>query len=194
MPPPSSSSSSSSSVRLEESVFLTVAGVNQPFLMYTQAPKALTMQISVTEYLTMISFVNKEWSRLLLKLEMRLETMRENSEPVTIAGLLSFFSHGQCHYQVHLSSRLFFKVKADSRVPLDKGAIKAWLELKVPSSSSGPADSSASGGNATRELLLPMSSLSILAQDTNSYNALVDLVATYKSRSRKRSQSVAGCR
>jgi hypothetical protein len=205
MPPPMSSSSSSSSsstaspaaaaaatVRLEESVFLTVAPRSQPFLMYTQAPKALTMQISITEYLTLMSFVNKEWSRLCLKLEVRLDTMRENSEPVAVAGFLSFFSHGQCHYQVQISSRLCFKVRADSRTPKEKGAIKAWLELKSPSGSSSGLEGSGAG-STNRELVLPMSALTILAQDTSSYNALVDLVATYKSKSRKRSPTVAGC-
>ena len=51
----------SGSSGLEETVLLLSSGKNQPFLAYNHAPKASVMQVSVYEYLTLLTWVNKEW-------------------------------------------------------------------------------------------------------------------------------------
>ena len=172
----------SGSSGLEETVLLLSSGKNQPFLAYNHAPKASVMQVSVYEYLTLLTWVNKEWPRVSSKLADRAKSMRESSEPFTVAGHLSFYNHGTCHYRISLSSRLTFRAKSDSRTTRDEDSIRAWLELRTGGSS-----------DSVQEWSLPLEALCFLAGEESSVAALVETVSEYKSRSRKRSKSVAGC-
>jgi hypothetical protein len=158
--------------------------------MYHQAPRALTLQINVMEYLTLLAFMGKEWPRVKSKLTHQLTTMKEGSEPISIAPHLSFYGHGSCHFQISLSHRLALKAKAESRSLRENETaahpVKAWLELK--------SDASTSVGSATpsnEEFALPLGALATLVQDQRGVKTLTDLVAAYKSRSRKRNKSVA---
>jgi len=177
------SSSSSSSNRLEETAHLMTAGKNQPFVSYGQAPRASVMLLTVTEYLTLLTWVQREWTRLAAKLAERAKSMRESDEPITVAGHLSFYSHGSCHYRISLSPRLTFRARSDSRLTRDEESVRAWLELRSGGDNKG----------SIHELSLPMDALSFLAGEECSVSALVEAVADYKSRSRKRSKPVTGC-
>jgi hypothetical protein len=176
-------SSSSSSNRLEETAHLMTAGKNQPFVSYGQAPRASVMLLTVTEYLTLLTWVQREWARLAAKLAERAKSMRESDEPITVAGHLSFYSHGSCHYRISLSPRLTFRARSDSRLTRDEESVRAWLELRSGGDNKG----------SIHELSLPMDALSFLAGEECSVSALVEAVADYKSRSRKRSKPVTGC-
>lgn len=167
--------------KLEETANLMCAGKNQPFLSYSQAPRASTMQVSVTEYLTLLTWVQKEWPRVWGKLSERAKSMRESNEPVTVAGHLAFYNHGVCHYRISLSSRLTFRAKSDSRTTREEDKVRAWLELR------------SGGSDGVQELTLPLEALCFLAGEESSLSALTEIVAEYKSRSRKRGKSVAGC-
>lgn len=184
----------------EETAFLMTAPKTQPFVLYHQAPRALVMQISVTEYLTLLTFLGKEWPRVQSKLTHQMKTMKEGSEPISIAPHLSFYGHGSCHFRISLSHRLTFKAKAESRhLKESETNVKAWLELKdlhlnaaavaAISPSTSPAASDAI--RAHQEFVLPLEALSTLVQDQRGVKTLTDLVATYKSQTRKRNQSVA---
>jgi len=172
----------------EETAFLMNAPKNQPFVMYHQAPRALVMQISALEYLTLLAFIDKEWPRVKSKLSSQLTTMKEGSEPVILASHLSFYGHGSCHYRILLSHRLAFKAKAESRPSRDDEPIKAWLEL---THKNDPATSTSTASPSLQEFTVPLQALSTLAQDQSAVKTLTDLVAAYKSRSRKRNKSVA---
>jgi len=188
-PPPPPSSSSSSNKGYEETAFLMSAPKTQPFVMYHQAPRALTLQITVMEYLTLLAFMGKEWPRVKSKLTHQLTTMKEGSEPISIAPHLSFYGHGSCHFQISLSHRLALKAKAESRSLRENEErmtahhVKAWLELK--------SDASTGATPSNEEFALPLEALAALVQDQRGVKTLTDLVAAYKSRSRKRNKSVA---
>ena len=118
--------------------------------------------------------------------------MREGVDPVTINSNLAFYSHGLSTFSVALSSLLVLKAKADSRVSKEDERIRVWLEQRVAEkpSENGESGSGSSSSPLRQELLLPMEALGTLAQDTLSVKTLTDLVASYKSRSRKRSRPV----
>lgn len=164
----------------EDKAFLQVACENQPFLLQSQTPKTHAMQVTVTEYLILLQFVGNEWPRLQSKLNNQLITMREGTDPVYMTGYLMFYNHGSSHFQVSLSSRLMFKACIESRDPHHK--IKTWLERRL-----------ISDGNSTdsniHEMTLPIHALSTLSQDTLGVKTLVDHLASYKSRSRKRNKT-----
>ena len=166
---------------LEETAHLMVVGKNQPFVLYSQAPRASVMQVSVAEYLTLLTWVHKEWPRVWAKLSERAKSMRESGDPVTVAGHLLFYNHGVCHYRISISPRLTFRAKSDSRTTRDEDRVRAWLELR------------SGGSDGAQELTLPLEALSFLAGEENSVSALTEIVSEYKSRSRKRGKSVAGC-
>jgi hypothetical protein len=184
-PPSSSSSSSSSSRSLEESAFLMSSPANQPFLAYHHAPRALVMQVSVTEYLTLLHFWTHEWPRIKSKLLHQTDLMKTGQDLIPISATLAFYHHGFSHYSVHLSSKLVLKAKSDSRGSPEDKSVRAWLELKTPSSSSSSKDW------ITQVFSLPTEALSELTRDTGACTTLTNLVAGYKSRSRKRSKPVA---
>lgn len=174
----------------EDKAFLQVANENQPFLQQHQVPKTNAMQVTVTEYLILLQFIMGEWPRLQSKLSSQLVTMREGTDPIYITGNLVFYNHGFSHFRVSLSSRLVFKAWIDSRDP--KNNVKACLE-RHHGHDSPPAANGASGHHeppSYHEMALPMNSLVALTQDIASYKALVDQMAAYKSRSRKRSKPV----
>ena len=174
-------SSSSGSPRFEETAFLMTVNKTQPFVMYSQASKSQVMQISITEYLTLLMFVGKEWSRLESKLANRAKAMKDGNEPITVTNHLSFYNDGCCLYRTCLSPRLVFKAKGDSKMKRNEDCVSAWLEHRI-----------GHGSNSSLvEYSLPMKTLSSMAQDTLSINALVDHVTMYKNRSRKRSKPVA---
>lgn len=169
----------------EERAFLQVAPENHSFVLQTQAARSNAMQITVTEYLILLQFVNNEWPRLQSKLESQLVTMREKTDPVFMTGHLVFYSHGSSQFKVSLSSRLVFKACIQSRDP-DK-TIKAWLERNTSSTQS---NCDAPIGSAIQELVLPMNSVLILAQDYIGVKTLIELMGVYKSKSRKRQKPV----
>jgi len=167
----------SNGVRLEETAFLMTSLPNEPFIRYDQAPKATTMQISVTEYLTLLSFFVKDWSRLRSKLESQTDKMRENRDPVIISPCLSFYSHGCSLYSTALSPRLVLKIKADSKKPTKNDQfLTGWLEQRV--------------SNQWQELGLALPALTALGQNTHTVKTLTDLVTQYKNGLRKRSTPV----
>lgn len=174
----SSSSSSSSGSRPDETVYMMVSAKNQPFVAYNHAPKSQVLQVSIHEYLTLLSFWINEWSRLKSKLMSQIDSMRQGQNLVPITSTLAFYHHGFSNYSVSLSPRLTLKAKADSRSTKDDDCIRAWLELN-------------SSGAAVQVFGLPVEALAELTQDTTSFNTLTNLVAGYKSRSRKRSKAVA---
>lgn len=161
----------------EEKAFLQVSLANSMFVQQTQAHRANSMQITVTEYLILLNFIENEWPRLSSKLESQLITMREGTDPIYITGYLTFYNHGSSHFRVSLSSRLSFAACIESRD--SKKKIKAWLERRPLSDQ-----------NDYQEMVLPMPSLVLLTQDTAGMKALVEQMSAYKSRSRKRSKSV----
>jgi len=161
----------------EEKAFLQVSLPNATFVQQTQAHRANSMQITVTEYLILLNFIESDWPRLSSKLESQLITMREGTDPVYMTGYLTFYNHGSSHYRVSLSSRLAFAACIESRN--SKNAIKAWLERRPLLDQ-----------NDYQEMVLPMPSLALLTQDTAGMKALVEQMTAYKSRSRKRSKSV----
>jgi hypothetical protein len=178
--------------RLEETAFLMTVNKTQPFIMYNQAAKSQVLQISIVEYLTLLLFVGKEYSRLESKLLSRAKAMRDGNEPVTVTGHLSFYNDGCCVYRTSLSHRLVFKAKADSKKAKDEDCVCAWLEQRHGhGGGGGSSSSSSSNNNSLVEYNLPMKTLSALAQDVASVNALIDHVTAYKSQSRKRSKPVA---
>ena len=186
---PSSSSSSEqravAAVAAETTAFIMSSSKNQPFVMYKEAPKAAQMQLTVTEYLTLVNFFASEWPRLRSKLLLQTSKMREGLDPLPVTSHLVFYSHGVCRYSASLSSRLAIKVKADSRKPADNDeCLSAWLELY-------PLPSQSSSGGGRQEFDLPLSALSTLASDSAGLKTLTDLVTAYKNRSRKRSKPVA---
>lgn len=164
----------------EDKAFLQVSLENTPFMLQSQAPKTHAMQVTVTEYLILLQFVGHEWPRLQSKLNSQLLTMREGTDPVFMSGHLMFYNHGASHFRVSLSSRLTFRACVESRDPAQK--IKTWLERRPLSD--------ANGDSSSQEMALPMSALTILTQDTNGVKALVEQMAAYKNRSRKRNKSV----
>ena len=171
----------------EETAFLMAAPRNQPFVLYSQAPKALVMQISVTEYLTLMTFFAKEWPRVRSKLLLQASTMQEGTDPVPLTTHLVFYSHGMSCYSISLSNRLVFKAKIDSRKLREKDeCLRAWLEQPRTGSSSNNG-----GHGGPQEWICPLAALSSLAQDESSLKALTDVVTTYKNRGRKRSKPVA---
>ena len=175
------STTSPRSQRFEETAFLMTVNKTQPFIMYSQASKSQVMQISITEYLTLLMFVGKEWSRLESKLASRAKAMKDGSEPITITNHLSFYNDGCCLYRTSLSARLVFKAKGDCKIKRNEECVSAWLEHRVGHGS----------GSSLVEYTLPMKTLCSMAQDTTSVNALMDHVTNYKNRSRKRSKPVA---
>lgn len=171
-------SPSSSNIRPEETAFLLTSSPNEPFVRFDQAPKDCTAQISVTEYLTLLQFFVKDWSRLHSKLEMDTQKMKDNRDPVAISQHLSFFSHGCCLYSIALSPRLVLKIKADSRKPLKDGEyLSGWLEQRV--------------GNRWQEFVLALPAVIALSHNTHAVATLSDIVTQYKNKSRKRSKPVA---
>ena len=170
----------------EDKAFLQVAPEHQPFLLQSQAPRCNAMQVTATEYLILLQFAINEWPRLKAKLTSQLETMCEGTDPIYMTGHLVYYNHGSSHYRVSISSRLVFKACIESR---DKDQIiKTWLERR---SLSDPATTMHSNVDPLyQEMALPMKSLLTLTQDSAGFKALVDLVAAYKNRSRKRSKTV----
>ncbi len=166
--------------RLEETALLMTSLPNEPFVMYHQASKGMILQISVTEYLTLLNFFVKEWPRLKSKLLTQTEKMRDGQDPVPLSQHLAFYSHGCCLYSIALSPRLVFKVRADSKKPTARDEhLSAWLEQR--------------SDNQWIEFGLALQSLATLSQNTHTVKTLTDLVAQYKNRSRKRNKSVATC-
>jgi len=165
----------------EDKAFLQVSMANTPFHLQSQAPRTHAMQVTVTEYLILLQFVGNDWPRLQSKLNSQLTTMREGTDPIYISGHLMFYNHGASHYRVSLSSRLTFRACVESRVPEQK--IKTWLERRSLNDGSGSS-------SEIQDMELPMNALTILSQDVNGVQALVDQMSAYKSRARKRSKSV----
>ena len=179
-----SSSSSPSSPMVEEMAFLMTAPRNQPFILYSEAPKVLAMQVSVTEYLTLLAFFAKEWPRIRSKLLKQASIMQEGTDPVPLTNRLVFYSHGTSHYSVSLSSRLVLRAKADSRKSSENDqCLRAWLELRLTSGSGG--------STGQQDFNLPLPALTTLSQDAGAVKSLTDWVVAYKNRSRKRSKPVA---
>lgn len=163
----------------EEKAFLQVSPANTPFIFQTHVARTHAMLVTVTEYLILLQFVINDWPRLKSKLDSQLATMREATDPVYMSGHLMFYSHGSSHFRASLSSRLVFRASVDSHDPTSK--LKTWLERRSPS-----ADS-----ESYQELHLPMDTLSLLVQqDATGFISIVDQMAAYKSRSRKRNKSV----
>jgi hypothetical protein len=122
--------------------------------------------------------------------------MKTGQDLIPISRTLAFYHHGFSHYSVHLSSKLVLKAKSDSRGPLEDKTVRAWLELKTPSGSSNEGSGGGGGGSSpndwiTQVFSLPVEALNELTQDKGACNTLTNLVAGYKSRSRKRSKPVA---
>lgn len=167
----------------EDKAFIQVAVENSPFIYWHQTPPTHAMQLTVTEYLILLQFVGNEWPRLHSKLQSQLITMREGTDPVFMSGHLMFYNHGASHFKVSISFRLTFRACVESRDPENK--IKTWLERRsLPDASGNISDSS------VHEMALPMNALTTLAQDTTGVKSLIDQMAQYKSRSRRRSKSV----
>lgn len=162
----------------EEKAFLQVSPVNEPFIYQSHASPANVMQITVTEYLILLHFIEHEWPRLHSKLESQLTTMREGTDPVYMTGHLMFYNHGSSHFRVSFSSRLAFAACIQSR-HLEHG-IKAWLERRPLSDIH----------EDYQEMVLPMKSLVVLTQDAASVKVLLEQMAIYKSRFRKQTKSV----
>lgn len=165
----------------EDKAFLQVSVENTPFHFQSQAPKTHAMQVTVTEYLILLQFVANDWPRLQSKLNSHLTVMKEGTDPIYISGHLVFYNHGASHYRVSLSSRLVFRACVESRDP--EQVVKTWLEKS-------PINDGNSDSSAVHCMALPMKALTILCQDVNGFKALVDQMAAYKNRSRKRSKSV----
>ena len=134
------------------------------------------LQINITEYLILLQFVAKEWSRLESKLEYQLTAMHEGTDPINITGHLVFYNHGSSFFKTNLSSRLLFKAWIDSSH--EKKVVNACLEKKSDFS------------DGTEQMSLPMNSLLTMAQDTMGVKILIDILAYYKSRMKKRPRSV----
>lgn len=165
------------STRVEETVHLMTSVKNEPFVMFHQAAKGMTLQISVAEYLTLLQFFVKEWPRLRSKLEAQTDKMRDGKDPVAISSHLSFYSHGCILYSVAISSRLVLKIKADSKKPSkDDEYLSGWLEQR--------------SGNHHQECTLALQALATMSQHTHTVKTLTDAVTSYKNQSRKRSQPV----
>jgi len=174
----------------EETCFLMTAPKNQPFVAYHHAPKAAVIQVSLTEYLTLLSFWTREWPRVSSKLLFQADLMRTGQDLIPISSTLAFYHHGCSVYSVHLSSRLMLKAKSDSKLDPAAKTLRAWLELKV-SSNQGSGGSENQAECPVQVFCLPVEALSELTQDVGASNTLNNLVANYKSRSRKRSKPVA---
>jgi len=164
--------------RIEETtVHLMTSPKNEPFVMYHQAAKGTTLQMSVCEYLTLLNFFVKEWSRLKAKLENQTDKMRDGKDPVAMSSHLSFYSHGYIYYSVAISPRLLLKIRADSRKPVkDDEYLSGWLEQR--------------SGNHQQECVLALQALATMSQHNHTIKTLTDAVASYKNRSRKRSKPV----
>ena len=174
----------------EDKAFLQVAPENQPFVLQSQAPRSNAMQLTVTEYLILLQFAANEWPRLKAKLKSQLDTMCEGTDPIYISGHLVFYNHGSSHYRVSISSRLVFRACIESR---DKDQIiKTWLERRSMSDQQFTVHHNNAGDPLLlyQEMALPMKTLLLLTQDSTGLKALVNLVAAYKSRSRKRTKTV----
>lgn len=161
----------------EEKAFLQVSVPGSSFVQQVHANRACSMQITVTEYLILLHFIESEWPRLHAKLESQLTTMREGTDPIYMTGYLTFYKHGSSHFRVSLSSRLSFVACIESTT--SDSTIKAWLERRPLSDQ-----------NDYQEMVLPMQSLALLIQDAAGMKVLVEQMTAYKSRSRKRSKSV----
>lgn len=160
----------------EDKVFLQVAAEDQPFLHQSSVAPGKALQINITEYLILLQFVAKEWSRLESKLEYQLTAMHEGTDPINITGHLVFYNHGSSFFKTNLSSRLLFKAWIDSSH--EKKVVNACLEKKSDFS------------DGTEQMSLPMNSLLTMAQDTMGVKILIDILAYYKSRMKKRPRSV----
>ena len=160
----------------EDKVFLQVAAEDQPFLLQSAVANGKAMQINITEYLILLQFVAKEWSRLESKLEYQLTAMKEGTDPINITGHLVFYNHGSSYFKTNLSSRLVFKAWIDSSQ--DQKIIYACLEKKSDFS------------DGLEQMFLPMNSLLTMAQDTVGVKMLIDFLTHYKSRTKKRLRSV----
>jgi hypothetical protein len=161
----------------EDKVFLQVASESQPFLLHTQVAHGQSMQINVTEYLILLQFIQKEWSRLESKLQYQLTTMRQGTDPIHITARLVFYNNGSSIFKTNLSSRLVFKAWIESGDP--KGTIHAGLEKKMDGADAG-----------TEWMPLPMESLVTLAKDAVGFKALTKMLAYYKSHLKKSIRSV----
>ena len=160
----------------EDKVFLQVASEDQPFLLQTHAVRGQSMQINVTEYLILLQFVQKDWTRLESKLRYQLKTMRQGTDPISITGHLVFYNNGSSHFKTSLSSRLVLKAWIESGD--DKGTIHACLEKTLD------------GADGTEWLPLPMESLVTLAKDTVGFKSMTDMLAYYKSNWKKLNRPV----
>lgn len=171
-----------SSSSYEEKAFLQVAWETQPFVLQSQAPRSQSMQITVTEYLILLQFAANEWSRLKSKMRSQRTAMREGTDPIHITNYLMFYQHGSSHYQVSLSSRLIFKARMDSRD--EKETVRTWLERH------GDGGGRGSSSQQHQDMTLPMDAVVQLAKDVAGVKTLVDSLAEYKSKSRKRNRTV----
>jgi len=155
----------------QDKVFLQVSPEDQPFVLQSQVASGLGMLINTTEYLILLQFIQKEWTRLSSKLNQQLKTMKEGSQPIFITGRLSFYNQGLAVFKTNVSSRLVFKAWIESSDP--KGAIHCCLEKKVELM------------DAVEFLMLPMESLATLAHDTTGLQAMISNWAYYKSLAKK---------
>ena len=160
----------------EDKVFLQMAAEDQLFLLQSVVAQGKALQINVMEYLILLQFVAKEWPRLESKLDSQLTAMHEGTDPINITGHLVFYNHGSSFFKTNISSRLLFKAWIDSSH--DKKIVFACLEKKSDLF------------DGMEQMSLPMSSLLTMAQDTAGVKTMIDILAYYKSRMRKRPRSV----
>lgn len=152
-------------------VFIQISTQDQPFISQSEVVSGQGMQINSTEYLILLQFICKEWPRLSSKLNYQFKTMRQGTEPVSISRHLVFYNHGSSFFQTNVSSRLVFKawIQSDD----SKCNIKCILEKKADHS------------DAIECIMLPMESLTALAQDDAGVKTMIAILASYKSRTQK---------
>jgi len=157
----------------EDKVFLQVAGENQGFILQSQqAPHHWMMEINTTDYIVLLQFINREWNLLTSKLNYQLKMMREGTEPIRISNQLAFYNHGSSYFKTNISSHLVLKAWIESGD--GKGIIHCCLE-KMTNHGGGPEEF----------MILPMESLTTLAQDALGMKAMTDILVYYKSRVKK---------
>jgi hypothetical protein len=155
----------------EDKVFLQVAAEDQPFVLQSRVALGQWMQINITEYLILLQFINKEWTRISSKLDFQLNSMRKGNEPISISGHLVFYNHGSSFFKTNVSSRLLFKAWIESGDP--QSTIHCCLEKKIDQSDNFEV------------MTLPMESLAKMAQDVVGFKSLANILAHYKSRAKK---------
>jgi len=155
----------------ENKVFLQVASEDQPFVLQSEVALGQRMQMNVTEYLILLQFIDREWARVSAQLQHQLKTMREGTEPISISNRLVFYNHGWSHFKTSLSSRLMLKAWIESKQP--QGIIHCYLEKQMD------------GSDQVEIMILPMESLLTMAKDTVGFKTMTDILACYKSKTKK---------